>query len=167
MRSFIDSQDRTWILSVTVNTIRRVRDLVGVDLMTLITGDAKGQPEQLEKLAADPVLLVDTLYAIIKPQADEAGVSDQQFGESLDGDVLDCAITALLEATIDFFPKGRQTALTKLLNQAKQVDQLLARKLTEQVESIDPTQIAEALLLQNSGSSSGDSPAASDAIPAN
>ena len=165
MRQFKDSADRTWELSVTVGTIRRVRDLVHVDLMELIGGDEGGNPELLTRLAADPVLLVDVLYAICKPQCDQAGVSDVEFGESLLGDAIDHATTALLEAIVDFFPSGRRPALTTILERAKTVDQMLTERLNQAAETMDPAEVVDSLLMMPGGSS-GVSPARSVAIPA-
>ena len=58
MPSFTDTEGRTWTVRVTANTLKRVRDLAGVDL---------GKPfddELIDRIALDPVLLADVLYAV-------------------------------------------------------------------------------------------------------
>ena len=69
MKTFTDNTGRTWTLSVTVGTIKRVRALCSVDLANIITIEAGKAPNVglLDRLASDPVLLVDVLYAVCKP----------------------------------------------------------------------------------------------------
>ena len=77
MKTFTDNTGRTWTLSVTVGTIKRVRALCGVDLANIITMESGKTPNVglLERLAADPVLLVDVLFAVCKPEADTKGIT--------------------------------------------------------------------------------------------
>jgi hypothetical protein len=80
-----DAEGRTWSTAINVNAIRRAKDLVGVNLLDVFDG------ELLPRLADDPVLLVNTLYAVCKPQADERNVGDEAFGELLVGDAIETA----------------------------------------------------------------------------
>ena len=86
MKSFTDNTGRTWTLSVTVGTIKRVRALCNVDLAGVISIESGAQPkvDLLERLGSDPVLLVDVLYAVCKPEADAKGVTDEEFGQAMD-----------------------------------------------------------------------------------
>ena len=107
MKSFTDNTGRAWTLSVTVGTIKRVRALCNVDLVGVISIESGAQPkvDLLERLGSDPVLLVDVLYAVCKPEADAKGVSDEEFGQAMSGDAIEMATTALLDEVIDFSPK--------------------------------------------------------------
>lgn len=69
---FIDSTGQTWDVSLDLPACRRVRDLVHVNLLTLAL------PQLLQQLA-DPVTLCEVIWAIVKPQADAAGVSLEDF----------------------------------------------------------------------------------------
>ena len=60
------------------------------------------------------MLLVNTLYAVCKPQADERDVSDEAFGELLVGDTIELAAAALVRGITDFFPKDRRAVLDRL-----------------------------------------------------
>ena len=44
MKTFTDNTGRTWTLSVTVGTIKRVRALCGVDLANIITMESGKTP---------------------------------------------------------------------------------------------------------------------------
>ena len=81
MKSFTDNKGRTWTLEVNVAAIKRVRGLCKVDLNSIVEVDSENRPTAhlLEQLSSDPVLLVDVLYAICKPEADKLGVSDEDF----------------------------------------------------------------------------------------
>jgi hypothetical protein len=103
-----DGRGRQWPMTITVNTIRRVRELAGVNLLSVFEGSL------LNQLAEDPELLVNTLYAVCKPLADERNVTDEQFGELLVGDAITEAATALVGGLIDFFPKSRGQILRRL-----------------------------------------------------
>lgn len=117
MKSFLDNAGRTWTLAVNVAAIKRVRALCDVDLTKIVELDAQGRPsaELLERLANDPVLLVDVLYAVCKPEADANGVTDEAFGGAMVGDAIEHATSALLDEVVDFFPEAKRLALRKIL----------------------------------------------------
>jgi hypothetical protein len=115
VRNFIDSSGRVWVVDVSVATIKRVRTLTGINLLEVIQG------ELIEQLSSDPILLADCLYAVCQPQAVREGVSDEAFGQSLAGDVIDRATTALLEGLIEFFPEPKRRLLEKATAKYRQV----------------------------------------------
>lgn len=103
-----DAAGRTWSTAISVNAIRRAKDLAGVNLLEVFDGDL------LPRLADDPVLLVNTLYAVCKPQADERNLTDEAFGELLVGDTIELAAAALVQGMADFFPQDRRAVLLRL-----------------------------------------------------
>jgi hypothetical protein len=111
MRSFVDTQSRRWTITVDVGAIRRVRALCGIDLLSIIAFKEETQEantDLLEKLSSDPVLLVDVLYAICKPDADAQNISDEEFGRALSGDIIEDATHILLDEVVDFFPEAKR-----------------------------------------------------------
>ena len=173
-----DGEGRTWSTAINVNSVKRAQQLVNVNLLQVFDGDL------LNRLADDPVLLVNTLYAVCKPQADERGVTEEQFGEILVGDTIEQAAEALVRGIIDFFPKDRRPVLNRLwtktqgMNQAAlelmgtkidsaQVDQLVAATLEHASREFDShvqkelAKLTEEPAEPASGSSSGNWPASS------
>ncbi len=147
MKTFTDSAGRAWTLVVNVSAIKRVRDVLGVDLLDVANG------ELLSRLADDPCVLVDVLFALCKPEADAKGVSDEDFGRGMVGAVLDEASAALMRELLDFFPSAqRARALGRM-----------ARKITEQEVAVAE---AAAAVQSMPGASSGNSPASSASTPA-
>lgn len=55
MKTFNDNAGRTWTIAVNVDAVKRVRDLLGEDLL-----DVK---QILERLTIDPILLCDVVYS--------------------------------------------------------------------------------------------------------
>lgn len=147
MKSFVDNQGRTWILNINVGTIKRVKALCGgLNLLNIIAFDEDKKnvdTDVLAKLSEDPILLVDVLYAVCKPDADAKNISDEDFGAALSGDSIEYASRQLLDAIVDFFPEAKRRACQKILAAANrfadQKKQILLQiienpKLDEQID---------------------------------
>ena len=84
----------------------------------------------LDRLASDPVLLVDVLYAVCKPEADAQNVSDEDFGRAMAGDAIEHATTALLDEVIDFFPQAKRKVFNKILGASRRFEAKSKEALT-------------------------------------
>ena len=113
MRTFTDSTGRAWSLAINVDAVKRVKALVNVDLLQAVEG------KLIEQLVADPILLCDVVFSLCKPQADQLGVSDEDFGRAMAGDAIEQATSAMLEELVDFFPSRRRALLTKAVGKFK------------------------------------------------
>ena len=160
MRTFQDNAGRSWTVTLNVWTVKKVRDLLQVDLLDLGGDEAKPGNGLLYRLIADPVLLVDVLYVVCREQAEGANVTDEQFGRAMAGDAIDGATKAFLEELADFTPSPRDRARARKVIEAtwKLIDRaqdVLDAKADGEIE-----RAAEAAL-SALGSSSGNSPASS------
>ena len=130
MKSFTDNTGRTWTLVVNVATIKRVRALCGVDLNSIVeVEDGKPSAKLLERLSGDPVLLVDVLYAVCRPECDRKGVSDEDFGAAMAGDAVEQATDALLDEIVDFFPEAKRKAFQRILSASRRFGEAARRRL--------------------------------------
>ena len=131
MKTFTDNTGRTWTLVVNVATIKRVRALCDVDLNSIIEVDKDNQPSTklLERLSSDPVLLVDVLYAVCKPECDRLNVTDDDFGAAMAGDAIEQATSALLDEIIDFFPAQKRQAFKKVLSATRRFEEIAKKRL--------------------------------------
>ena len=130
MKSFTDSLGRAWTLVVNVATIKRVRALCGVDLNTIVeVEDGKPSAKLLERLSGDPVLLVDVLYAVCKPECDQRNVSDEDFGAAMAGDAVEQATDALLDEVIDFFPAAKREAFRRILSASRRFGEAARQRM--------------------------------------
>jgi len=168
MKQFTDNAGRSWAVEVNVAALKRTKGLAGVDLMGVLDGDL------IEKFIRDPVLLCDAIYAVCKPEADDRGVSDEEFGRAMAGDAIEHATAALLDEIVSFCPNPRKrTALGKALKAQrtvldKQMDVVDSKLDDEQIERMirravnDTNEMLEAMM---HGDSSTDAPASAESIP--
>lgn len=109
------------------------------------------------KLAGDLFVLFDVLAELVRPQLDAKGLSTQQFGESLDEEAAEKAVTALVEATLDFFQEGKRMllkrAFAKVTRAAERRRTTTLSTALQKVESPEFDQALETAL--TSGSMSG------------
>ncbi|NJN36803.1 MAG: hypothetical protein HC794_06780 [Nitrospiraceae bacterium] len=103
--------------------------LLDINLLDAIEG------KLLERLVTDPVLLCDILFALVQPEAQAKNITDEDFGKSLGGDVLDHATSALLEELVDFFPSARRTVFRKALVKLKRLEGMAIETATQRLES--------------------------------
>jgi len=163
MKTFTDTTGRTWDVVVNVDTIKRVRDLLGVNLLGIV----EPGNDLVDRLAEDVILVCDVLFAVVKPQATERNVSDADFGRALSGDVIDVATTALLEELIDFFPSRRRAILRQAWEKVVKVKSRLEDQADERARTLlaDP-KLEEQLMATLSGGSAGSLPEPSASPPA-
>lgn len=167
MTAITDNNGQTWTLSMNVNTLRRVKSLCGVNLTEIVTIEPGKQPNTalLEQLASDPILLVDVLYAVVKPEADAKGITDEAFGAAMVGDAIEQAVNALLDEVINFFPSPKRKVLTRLIQAGRRFAKKQEEALTELLESPTLDEAIESALTEssdsvtNSAESSGSTPA--------
>jgi hypothetical protein len=150
MPNFIDTKGRKWTVEINVAAIKRVRTLTGCDLLEAMEG------KLIDRLMRDPVLLVDVLFALCKPQADEARITDEDFGEAMAGDCIEVATKAMLETLVSFCPNPRdRAALGRVLETTGRAMDKARDLVQERIDGGELDRIAdEALALLKHGDSS-------------
>ena len=159
MKTFTDNAGRVWTVQVNVDAIKRVRDLVQVNLLEVVEG------KLLERLISDPVLLCDVIYSLCKPEADAKNVSDVDFGKAMGGDAIDGGTTALLEELVDFFPQAKRRVLAKALAKLQKLQTAALAAVETRLDSPELDRQMAARLAQLT-SSSGSAPESSASPPA-
>ena len=124
MRQFTDTKERVWDVELNVRQKKRVRDVLGIDLVNVIQAGKDGAvaTDTLDRVANDPILLVDILWVLCEGQAKAAGVTDDDFGSSLAGDSISDATRAFLDELVDFFPGARRLFLKKAVDLARKYE---------------------------------------------
>lgn len=131
MSEFIDASGNAWQVRIDVSTIKRVRDKYGIDLSKVMSSQV-----ELSRLADDVVLLVDVLFAVVSPQAESRGISEEGFAHLLLGDTIEAATNALMEGIIDFFPQSRRILLRQLWDKLKQYDKQTMSKASQAISEL-------------------------------
>lgn len=137
MQTFTDRTGRRWTLELTTNAAKRVRNLCSVNLL-----DVLDRPDTLRSLADDPILFVDVLYALCRPEADAAGITDEQFGEAFDGQAIENATEAFMGALVNFFQGARKATLQKIVDRAQKTQ---THQETALMRAVNEGKIDEAL----------------------
>lgn len=148
MRIFADTKDEEWPIAITVADIKRVKaHLPQIDLLRIDEGD----PALSRVLRTDPLLLVDVIYLVVKPQAESRSVNDEQFGGRLGGPALRSAMTAFWEELSDFF---RGAGRPDLADMAELESRILATVVANNQELIRQWELVSQKLQGNPGSTS-------------
>ena len=144
MKTFKDKTGTQWTIDITVTTIKRVKSMLDIDLLTAADG------ELMQRLASDEVLMVDLIYAICYPQCEDRSVTDEQFGELLVGDSIDAAYTAFLEELADFFrDPAKRRVMRTLLDKQKLIEkrqmEMLEQKLSDpRIDALIDSEVTKA-----------------------
>ncbi|MDD4889062.1 MAG: hypothetical protein PHU85_03960 [Phycisphaerae bacterium] len=99
MRVFKDAKGREWEVSLSVSSLRRVRDNLHVDLLDPMSGT----PPLATRLFLDMVLLGEVLYWICYPQIQSRDINADTFGDAMGGAEAKAAYEAFFAELMDFF----------------------------------------------------------------
>lgn len=132
MAAFTDSTGREWRLDITLGTVLRVRELAGVDLLTIGETDADGSPRFL-KLLTDLETIGRVCWAICAPVALQDGLTVDAWLDRLDGQAAAAAARAMQGALVLFFHRAGHAALARAIETAAAV----VRRMWANVAAVD------------------------------
>ena len=159
MKTFTDNAGRTWTVALNVTALKRVKSLCGVDLLGVVSDGG----QLIERLASDPVILCDVIFAVCKEEAEAKNITDVDFGCAMAGDPIEAATTALLEELVDFFPRGKREVLRRALQKMRLYEEKFLKaahlKLDDPKMDEAVDKAIETALHSTPGDSSGSAPA--------
>ena len=118
MHSFKDNAGNSWDVEITIGSVKRVRSLLDVDLLNLDSGD----PPLLTRLG-EIELLCDVIFALLKPQADERNITDEEWAAGMGGEAILSAQGAFYAELADFFlGLGQKHLATAVTTQKRMVE---------------------------------------------
>jgi hypothetical protein len=179
MKTFHDNTGRPWRVEIDIGAIKRVREfLPEVDLLAPHSPavgetrkDRRGRPMPLmTRLMYDDVLLVDTIFVVVKPQADALKVSDLDFAAAIGGKAALEANRAFQAEWADFFrQRGRPAEATALEENAAIVQEeseaqasLVTLAAETMRKKLQTRRLRMAAGLRGDGKTSGKSPASAE-----
>jgi len=119
MKTFTDTANRTWSISLTIGSAMRVKDTLGVDLLQPEEGD----PPHLTRLGTDEILLGKVIACLLAGQFESHKISEADVLASFDGQTLCAAQTAFYEELISFFQlRGRTDRAKAAEKQLKMIE---------------------------------------------
>ena len=166
MQTFKDSKGRAWEIDVTLGSLSLVKSRTGLDLKHIVTGDLRTSLGEM----ADPEKLFDVLLALTEKQRQDQNVSPEDFGAALnDADLVESAMEAVINGTVDFFPPRTRAALQSALGTIKKVGTEIRARAIEKADQAVKTLEAKAAEVLNPSTSkpnAGSSPESSVSTPA-
>jgi len=151
MRQFIDAKNRTWEISVNFASVKRIRDLLSIDILDLGAKDSLSWME-------DPIQICNILWCLVKPQAEkiQPSITDEDFGAALSGEAFDRAFRALTEDLSDFTPNpASRKARLGIIRKAEELTTRISERVMRNLESPEFLERAEQEILNSGKSSDG------------
>jgi hypothetical protein len=135
MKTFCDAAGREWQMVLNIYALTRIRDGVGVNL---------ARPGQdLAAVIGDDLTFSAILWEMVRDQARQLGLSQEQFLAGLTGEVLEQAKPLFVEELISFFPKLRPVMETMRHIEEAYTQALAAEMERLKAESQDQEKIRE------------------------
>lgn len=133
MSSFKDGLGRDWTVSITLGTVKRVRDATGHNLALVLDDKMAG----IATLTSDLMEFVNVLWHIVEPQAVAKGVTQEQFLEGILGDSIDAALNAFVDSLADFFPPRQRKILSMTWAKVQATSTTMADNAVAEIEAMD------------------------------
>jgi len=124
MHAFKDAKGREWELRLTLGLAMRIKDKLGVDLLTPEAGD----PPLMTRFGTDEIFLGEILCEMLIDQVEKNEATVQDLADSFDGETLLRAQIAFYEELADFFQaRGRNDRATALRAQHTLIRKAISR----------------------------------------
>lgn len=105
MKTFKDIKDDMWTISITVDSVIRIRSELKLDMLDITEGGL------IMALADDQIKFFQMLWILCEEEVEKKNMGEEDFAKRFNGDTIELAMTAFTEALIDFFqPAKRETA---------------------------------------------------------
>jgi len=125
---FKDTQGQSWRLALNVGTLRNIKDQLDIDLLNK-PGD---MPTELSGI-------VDCLWVALFDQTQARGMTEQDFAECLDGDVLAVAVDDFMAELAAFFLKiqpSKAMAIKGIWEKTKDLEKMQQEAVTTMLGSV-------------------------------
>jgi len=140
-REFRDDQGRPWLVSLTVESAKRVKASVQIvnehgkqvpfDLIDTATIN-----QTITVLRSQFIVVGDVLCALLDKQLEDRGLTREQFLDGLRGDALDAGRKIVEDELIDFFPSSLRQMIRLMAQKMTEVHQIMMDRAEAQLESV-------------------------------
>lgn len=166
MHKFKDKTGQEWSIELTIASARRCRDIAGADFFSTNLGELTTQ------LGQNAELLVNTIWAIVKPEAEKTGITADDFAGRFVGQTIVDATEALIGELCLFTPSPKVGETLREINTRTKA--IVEQAATLSLEKIRSGVVEQAAMAQvkkqldqvtTAGASSTSSPASSASAP--
>lgn len=131
--TFKDGKAREWNVTIDVDTAECIA--TGTDLDFL--GDLKARKHAYERIMGDVRILLNVVWHIIKPTADEKKVTIDDWRKSINGDTIEAMTEALTRSIADFSPPHLRKMILAGWEKGKKTEDAAAQGATEAMDDAD------------------------------
>jgi len=135
LKTFSDTQGRKWEIRLTIGSVERVQDMLGVNLFEPEAGD----PPLLQQLGLNLRLLGEVIMCLLAPQFEKHQVSEQDVKDAFEGECLWKAQAAFYEELVDFFQTGRPN----VAGAVKAQQQMIERAVQTLAKRVNPEELSK------------------------
>ena len=118
MAQFVDKNGTDWQVNINGLLITRIRENCDEEFLL---GDAPEHNTAM-RVKKDPVILCVVIYILCTRERELRGINIEDFYALLDGDTIQNAAEALLEAIVNFTPPERRIILETCLRKGKMIE---------------------------------------------
>ncbi len=143
---FKDTSGRLWTLSISIKNYIDIKQKFGIDISDVFSKDNNW----LAQLAAqdDLMNLIGILLEVTESTRKEQNISGDDFFALFDGDTLEAATSAFIEAVVLFLPAHKQTAMRTVIEAVEvglqKTQETLDASKTRMIEKVSETMEIEA-----------------------
>jgi len=143
---FKDTSGKLWTLSISIKNYIDIKQKFGIDISDVFSKDNNW----LAQLAAqdDLMNLIGILLEVTSATRKEENISDDEFYSRFDGDTLEAATTAFIEAVVLFLPAHKQTAMRTVIEAVEvgiqKTQETLTASKSRMIEKVSQTMDEEA-----------------------
>lgn len=135
MASFEDGSGRTWVMTITGAEMIQMKRELGVNICKDMTST---DDDSIAAVLCDPERLIGCMWICLESQLDELNIDEMGFARLLQGDVLNSAAKAFIEAVSDFFPNPQQRRAVKaLLGKGMEMGPALQEAIADKFEGMN------------------------------
>ncbi len=145
MKTFIDTQGRTWSITITIGTAMKLRDRLGIDLLQPEVGD----PPLLTRLGTDELLLGEIICVLLESQFEVHKVTAEDVYLAFDGEMLQNAQEAFYQELIHFFRQSGRTDRAQAVEKQRKMIAAGIKAVEARLNQIDETTQVAVILNQN------------------
>lgn len=159
MKEFKDDEGRPWVIALTCAAAERLKDLVTVEIEEEVTaedgevtktkrivpfdiGDVALVAPLMSILHRDMCKRGEVIYAILRQQVEQKGLTREQFLDGMRGESLDAAADALESEVIAFFPPSRRDLVSDTVRTVREMFVELSATARRQVQTMSASALS-------------------------
>jgi len=127
MATFTDTCGREWNLDFNMSTLKRMGGAA-------VLNDSKRFAAMLQ----EPLTLAQFVAEFLAPQLAAHALTEDDLLSAMNGETLEAAQNAFIEATIEFLPRAKAEALRQALTKLRAAENELLSRAMQQLEAFDP-----------------------------